>query len=288
MGLTLITSDALGANTNDNVVFRATGRAISNSFADSGWVQANDAGQIDWTTVVANGTIGTYFGCEIWRMNDALANTTPCYIRIDYGTNSTTANRWVFNITMGHSTNGALGLRGALSVNTAFAPSGALALNTTYPCYFHGDSSSWGMILWEGFNYPVLFALERTKDANGTNTSDGFNVLQGVNTIGQYFWSPWTGQSVLSTENPGCFTGQNAANRSGIGSAFHWYPIYVSNGKFNPPMLNWMISTPYQCQSNSIMTVTHYGASRTYRMVNGITATTRSGSIAAILGMRWE
>ena len=85
MASTLFSSGMHTPNTGDVTAFRTYGTAISNAFANSGWVKTSDVGQIDWTTVPANGTVTTH-GFEIWRMNDALAQTAPCYLKIVYQT----------------------------------------------------------------------------------------------------------------------------------------------------------------------------------------------------------
>lgn len=287
MGLTLLASGSYTANTGDNTSFRAVGTAISNAFANSGWVQAADAGQINWSTVVANGTASAYHGCEIWRMNDTLANTTPCYLRIDYSNTSGSPNRWGFNITLGGGTNGALGLTGAISSNLSLGTVAAIATTTLYPAFFHGNASSFGMSIWEGWTYQTLFAIERTKDANGADTAAGFNVLFGVATLQQFNWSPWTGQS-QAAENIGCFAAGLAGLRTGTGSAFNWWPVYFTAGAILPPMLNWVFGSGNHFATNSVIGVTHYGDTHYYRGVAGVTPTTRSGSITAIPLMRWE
>jgi hypothetical protein len=79
MGLTLLTTNNYLTNVATNTGLRNLGTAVSNAFANAGWVQASDTGQINWGTVVGNSSVT--FGYEIWRMNDALANTTPIYVK---------------------------------------------------------------------------------------------------------------------------------------------------------------------------------------------------------------
>lgn len=284
MALTFIAANSYTGNTGDTTSLRNFGTAISNAFANAGWTQASDAGQINWTTVTANGTAGASFGSEIWRMSDPLQNTVPVYVRLDYGT-AGGANRPSLNITIGSNTNGALGLTGPIGPNTSFTMGSSFSTNS--PCRFSGSNSSVMFSMWES-NNPYFFAIERTKAANGDNTSDGVLVFLGSGTIQQYFWSPFTGSP--GAENLGIFA-PTAALSTGIGTAFCWFPLFVSAGSFFNSALTCIAAPNSLTCANTFFSVQHYGATRRYLpLSNKYTFTNRSGLATSSTSflIQWE
>lgn len=281
--MTLLTSNSYNANSGDNTSTRAYGTAISNAFANAGWVRVDTGTAIDWTTVVANGTVGVTIGSEVFRMNDALQTTAPVYIRLDYGC-AVTTNRVAINFTIGHSTNGTMGLCGALTPNTQLLFSSP-SLTAYWPWYFAGSNSHITLAMWVNSSFPYLLSIERTKDANGADTADGLYIIQ--NTAQQY-WNILTG--VTASENWGTFLAAGLSLRTGSGSAFNWSPVYLSNGRLLNPSLNCVLGSVNHFAANAVCTLTHYANSHNYAFLPSF-ATTNRGGVATgsvILGIRWE
>jgi hypothetical protein len=85
-----------------------------------------DEKNTNWTTATRPG-INTEYGYEVYHLNDSLFGTAPIYIRVGYGTaTSTTAPR--LQITVGTSTNGSGVLGGAVTASQAI---GGVAVQTT-------------------------------------------------------------------------------------------------------------------------------------------------------------
>lgn len=290
MASTLLIANNYLCHSGDNTIFRRLGTAISNAFANSGWVQANDAGQINWTTVVANGTFTSWAGSEIWRMNDAWANVAPIYVKIDYGTAGGTNNpqlQW----TLGSGSNGALGLTGVISANTG-ARMSAVSTTVPVPCYFCGNPDRIILTLMCGGNTTgQTLGIERTRDANGNTTPEGALIFQcGGSSQGGYtqqYWNCKTGPAVVES-SIGVFI--SSATWSGLGPQFNWYPIYPSNGVFTKPLFNYICASNYHVTPQIPFSVTHYGATHTYMPIGGVAPTNRSGQAAGNfpIAMLWE
>lgn len=88
-----------------DVAFRAWGSELSGKLSAVGMIQTADTGQINWSTVVRAGTTSDA-GYEIWRFNDTQQSTAPIYLKLLYGTgSSTSAPRLGYQV--GSGTNGA-------------------------------------------------------------------------------------------------------------------------------------------------------------------------------------
>ena len=286
---TLLTSNSYAANSGDNTTFRAYGTAVSNAFADAGWVQVDTNSAIDWATVVANGTVNTWVGSETWRMDDALQNTSPVYLKIDYGT-LLSVNRGGFAVTLGRSSNGSGGLTGVFSTNTTLGmtPAGP----NTYPCYFTGSSNNIMIGMWMGTTQPVVLSIERTHDANGADTAEGVLIaiggyVGGFNGWSQQFWNFSTGASPVE-DTVGVFMQKNT--QAGRPPLFHWYPIWFSKGTFLNPSKNLILGMQAHFTPGCLSTVTHYGATHSYVGLDAAEFSNRSfvnASLTMILAL-WE
>lgn len=288
MPSTLLSGGMYTANSSSNTAFREYGTAISNAFANAGWVQASDPGQIDWTTVVANGTSTAYVGSEIWRMNDALANVAPVYVKIDYGTGSGIGRPSII-VTLGTSSNGNVGLGGVVS--SSVPPAMQSGFTTAAPGLFVGGPSYIGIGLFLGWTYPWLMGIERTRDENGDDTAEGCLFMTGNSITPQLqYWNCKTGATVR--EDVGIFLGKpdTPGYPQGTGQKFNWGPIYGYRGSYTNPSMLFIQGTIYHFAANAVSTVTHYGQERQYVGLWGIGGTNRSGIAAAHsqMLMMWE
>lgn len=161
----------------NNDTFRSWGSTISTQIAAMGMVQTADTGQINWTTVSTPNTSPGWQGYEIWQFNDALQNTSPVFIKLEYG--AITNPNLVFQFGTGSWGNGSLtGLISPPRLTGAWAPPFANTAN----CFFSGDNNRFiAAMVMQGTTVDQtcswLFGWERTVNANGEVTGDGVTLF---------------------------------------------------------------------------------------------------------------
>lgn len=170
--------------------FRVWGLENNVALTAVGLTQTADTGQINWTTVALPGTTNTQAGFEIWRFNDTLQGTAPLFIKLDYGTGSSTAVPLI-GITIGQGSNGSGTLTGTLSTRVAVAnvsPSSTITNATSFWVYnatagFLGQA--WKFGINSGGASSIIpvggFTLERSCDTTGASTGDA--VMVNSNTV---------------------------------------------------------------------------------------------------------
>jgi hypothetical protein len=297
MPSTLLTGNSYVANSGDNTAFRAYGTAISNAFANAGWVQTSDTGQIDWATVVANGTANATFslGYQIWRMNDALQNTAPVYVKLDWRTTYINNSPGLI-FTIGAGSDGSGNLTGNPSLNIAMRSSSASSANP-WPAYFRGNPGDITICMWANSVNVTAWVLniERCKDAGGNDTANGVAVVWGGIVSGgvavdihQYVYIPGIGAT--STEaSLGIFgpTGNTVAS----GYQTLMFPIFCYKGVTTYPLLNIIGAHVGLAAPNAPFTVPLYGNNHTYiTPIYTDRFTTRISSTAGVysIALRWE
>lgn len=258
------------ANTAMNACVQGVGQQLHDAFANAGWVQISDSGDVsDWSAVAANGTIGASFGYEIWRMNDALANDAPVYLKWEFVTMQTT-NGPAFKFTLGDGSDGAGSLTGGVSGPWSIRVIPSSTGNSLLPCYFRGNPNDMSMAMWcnSSISHSFLFNIERTKDANGNDTADGV-ILQYAGTIYNSTTADWVDQvwfpkvgSAPFQSTIGVFLPTNNVASSGLAS--HYYPIYPYAGILLNPMLNLIVSSAGMAAVNVPFDITFYGATHRY------------------------
>ena len=155
--------------------FRSWVTAIHNALIACGQVQTSDTGQINLATVAKPSVQNTAAGYEIWQFNDSLQATAPLVYKIEYGVGSpiTMPSMW---FTIGAATNGAGTLTGLITARDQYTQ-GASSAGTTKNLYAGGAANRiWfatGLDFATSLN-SVFFMIERTKDATGTDTADGW------------------------------------------------------------------------------------------------------------------
>lgn len=158
--------------------FKAWAQAISSFFSTAGWVQTSDTGQVNWSTIASVPTAGN-FVYEVWKPGDAL---TAYYVKIEYGSNSSSGSNPQMALTIGTATNGAGTLTGFVTTRQAtLIPSANGGASVQYQCHFSGDTGRMCVMMWRDFAKPVFFALLRSKNSSGTNTSVHASILIAVN-----------------------------------------------------------------------------------------------------------
>jgi hypothetical protein len=289
MASTLLFANSYPENTGNTTLLCLYGGAISNAFANAGWLRSAQGGQIDWTSVTGNASMSANFGYEIWQMNDSLQNTTPIYLKIAYRSGAAQANTPAFQFQIGSGTDGAGNLIGVTSV--VVVANTQLANPTAQPCFFVGTSSRLAMALWTTATPDtgcMFFSIERTHDAGGNDTVAGAMMscyAYNNNSLGsQIYWSP-LGTPGNATENYGVF----ATTLTSTGNVLQVYPQYYCDGLFTNPSLNiiWAVTgtvTPY-----APVSIPFYGATRQYLptfIINS--ASYRTGTLNLQPMILWE
>lgn len=163
-----------------DAAFRKWVQGIHDSFITCGWVQTDDTGQLDIGSATVPGTQNTAAGYLMYRLDDDLQGAAPVFVKFEPGRGTHASNNvptaW---FTVGQSTDGAGEVPGTLLPRTQTAPGTNVTGSTTeYPSYASGDGSSLCLAMWpmSGANPIFFFILERSRNANGEPTADGFLV----------------------------------------------------------------------------------------------------------------
>ena len=172
---------------------RAFAQFISDNIQAFGMVKTADTGQTAASALpIGSGSL-VVAGYEVFRFNDALQSTAPIYVKIEYGTYTTTIPCiWV---TIGTSTDGAGNITGVIGPRTIFS-STAAASATPYASFISGGPNGFRVAFYTGaqnVGYILIFSVERTKDAAGVDTADGC-YFQGNSYVGwACMYVPFTG-----------------------------------------------------------------------------------------------
>jgi hypothetical protein len=161
--------------------FKEWAQQFGTALTAAGWVQSSDTGQVVWSGVGAVPTaVGTF---EIWRMNDSLAQESPCFMRLDYYSTSSTPR---LQIQLSTSTNGTGTQTGSITT-LPLATSTAGGTSQRYSSFFSGANNRFSFSLW-GAKFPtddgtssinVFFTVERSKNSLGQDTPDFLTCVLG-------------------------------------------------------------------------------------------------------------
>jgi hypothetical protein len=253
------------APTNSSVaLFRAWGLAVSNAIAARGLVKTTDTGQVNWATV-ALPAINLTPAYEIWRFDDALQATAPVFIRLEYGTGSSTG-LVAMAFSIGSGSNGAGVLTGVTLARTVLQTGSNSA--TTMACFVSGSTNRLLLALWAGLtsnpNYFLMLSLERTVDAAGAPTSEGVLVawFSPFVTYQQLAWNCTTGPMTAVEQALGMLFPNVGTGASGGSTAV--YPCYHTKGIYLLPGLNLLGGYELNFTPTTAVAFTYYAATRTY------------------------
>lgn len=163
--------------------FRVWGKAVSDGIAAVGLVKVPDTGSVNWETALRPTMLNGIGGFEIWRFDDALQATAPVFIKIEYGTASSTGMSlpgiWV---TLSRGTDGSGTPTDVLAprrLTHSYSSSDATSvLSSIEPLYFSSDGSSLcfsariGAAPASNTHLPA-FVIDRSRDGAGTPTATG-------------------------------------------------------------------------------------------------------------------
>jgi len=167
---------ASNASHTSDAEFRTWGSELSTKLqamsSTPGLVKTSDTGQINWVTVTRPGS-NTDGGYEIYYLNDSLHATSPIYIKIYYGTNSS-ASAPRIKIEIGTGSNGSGTLTG-LNSGTTYICTPNNALTSTLTSYLCVNTGFFGLA-WKYSSTAANgggFLICRTCDTDGTPNSKG-------------------------------------------------------------------------------------------------------------------
>lgn len=194
--------------------FKSWAQVISNAFSLFGWTQTADTGQVNWGTIAS--VPSSAYVYEVWKAADAQSTTTPIYVKIEYGFNSTNIQ---IRITVGSGSDGSGGITGSIigpRVITNGTGSIANQGATTFPCYLSGDAGEFRFMMWQTNSSAAetIFGIERSKDTSGNKTTDYVTVI-GLNagsTSGWFQQSMATGSSTVTAMENNLFTCVSTSN----------------------------------------------------------------------------
>lgn len=271
--------------------FRNVAQFIEDTLVTTGtWVVTGDTGQTAVNTLVAPTLTDQKKGYRVYRMDDALQSTRPVFMRIDYGSagGATIVGLW---ITIGSGSNGSGTITGAVITDERVGGNTSSATNTNH--YGSADKNRFTIAVGVATTNigHFLMSLERTKDANGNDTTDGlyfantrpadggstrgWRVLNLTGVGGQP--PDETGFSyVLSHNNPTSFNGT-----VGVGLVIPFKGVAVQPG------YNLTISRTSDFIVESTFTLTVYGQVRTYQLLNASHNVIQNLTLAADSAARW-
>ena len=241
--------------------FRAWGKAISDSLQAVGIVKTADSGQIDWATVAAPTAANTQMGYEIYRFNDTLQSTAPVFIKIAFGSASSSPNNTALWISIGTGSNGSGTLTGGILPEQQ-NPVNANGAATTH--YISGSSNRFVIAIQgaSSSNHMIL-TVERTHNSSGSDTSSGVMVNRMASSVDSQHYILFSDSSVVTTSQIMCLT---PAGMSGAKSPdINLYPVRF----FTPgegPVSNCLVGyISGDFAFNSSYTVSICGTSRAFR-----------------------
>lgn len=162
-----------------NALFQAWAQEIDAAILAAGWVDNGDTGSVNLATMTVPAQ-NTAAGFRIYKMQDSLhtGGSSPCYLKVEYGTGAGFAGTPGLWITIGTSTNGSGTLTGNTSTRTAWDSQGNGTASGSV-CYSSGSTSRIGLFMGTpgtvGSNVPfVFFHVSRIKNSSGADLADGF------------------------------------------------------------------------------------------------------------------
>jgi hypothetical protein len=250
-------------------------QGVSNGLRNAGLVRLNGshaalatgpfAGASDFSALAAPGAINTQAAWEIWRFADTLQATFPVFIYVGYGSGALT-------------TTPALWLGAGFALNNDVTPtalagqvfsttqvSGATSASA-FNCMVSGTTARMCVGLWlEGNTIPVVIAVERTHNADGSDNDEG---IWGFCVGG----SAQSGQKHQVISRPTYGTnGEQFGFLAGVwpssnvtvwGSDFHVTPLFPVRGRLLPPSRNIMGAKTSDVAPGATITLPLYGANR--------------------------
>jgi hypothetical protein len=269
-----------------DALFRLWGKALSDALTAAGMTKLSagaSSGQIDWAAVVMPSVNATASGYEMWAFSDALhTGATSMFLKLEYGGGTAFASPAIW-VTVGTAHDGAGALTGVTTTRRMLTCGGSSA-TATWVCRVTASTNRVAVWMWTdaaATTYSMYFSLERTHDAAGADTNEGFTLLTGYASGSLSLIVYLYGTGVVSTETllpallPSVGTGAS-------GAAVALYPIFPTKGVYLNPLANVLIAFQANVTPGTQISFTYYGATKAFMPLNNTsTPSGVRGSVAA-------
>lgn len=157
-----------------------------------GWVYVPQTGDTAPSALTAATATNQKKGFRVYRMNDALQATKPCFMRLDWGGGSASGvispGVWV---TVGQGVDGAGNITnklfdGGSGSTCTWGPTGVSSTSQASNCYASADvgRACFAMFITaSNTNYNATWGIERAKDASGADTGDLLMVWRNADQV---------------------------------------------------------------------------------------------------------
>ncbi len=289
-------SNSLQMSNSTTTLLRAWAGFIDSMLTTGGWVNTTDTGQTAIASLAVPTGTNQVVGFRIYRMNDTLQATTPCFLKIGYGSGAA-INTPNLQIQIGLGTDGAGNI-----TNSLFSSFGSASFtpttNATSSCDSFGSADvnrcSFLMFVRGGANDVFTWSLERTKDSSGNDTAAGF-LLTGQDSAGSSF--TWYINGTFGPQPTGerhnfilSMTAPAFGSNVGVGLPSFFYGTVQQYG------LGMIFMNSSDTSAESPISLSIYGATHTYQLgnsgTNQVFISTGPGGITARaatrVGIRYE
>jgi len=168
----------------DDATFRSTMLLVHQGIVSGGLDNVECPNQIDFETALRGALNNTKVGFRIYQFTDILQDTTPIYLRVDYGTGYSywTPGFW-FTGGFAYDPSGSMlptssSISGTINSGGPTLPEfigGTTTAANDASCSFAGDGSQFAAsIFYQQFFHDMMFTIERTKDPVGNDDGRGF------------------------------------------------------------------------------------------------------------------
>lgn len=271
------TSSTLICNNDTDAHFQAWAQFIEDTLVTTGgWVRSTETGETAPGSLAHPTTANTKKGFRVYKMDDSLQSTNPVFMRIDFGSASSATIPAIW-LTIGTGSDGSGAISGVVwngggsaSPNIGSNTSGSTSNNS----YGSADTNRATIALFiqnSLTSMPLVFGIERTKDATGADTATGL-LLAYTAANSQVFGrsrflilaggtqpTEENGLSyILSRQNPSETFGSDI----GCGILIHF------KGVAQQPGTNFMMVNSSDVSAEGQFAMTLYGATRTYQQLN--------------------
>jgi hypothetical protein len=269
VGMNIIVSGFVSGGNNVAANLTAVSGGASGTVTFAFTTQSNETHAGSGTTTVSTAPASNAFGKnEIWKPGDG---GPSFFLRVSYG--NTNANGPRVQMQIGSSTDGACTLTGFTTqvfetIRNDIASGGA---TVPYECIFSGDTDRIGMILWRQMGSAChAHCVERTRNADGTNSGEGVTLLVAGPNQGASFntgmqtmvfgigAAPKTGSRVFNSPHDGVDASYAFNGKIPI------FPVYPLHGRVGNPMTMAAWVHHQEIGDGALFTTTLYGSPRTY------------------------
>jgi len=265
VGMSIIVTGFVTGGNNVTATLTAVSGGASGTVTVALTTQANEthAGSGTTTALAAPPGTGAYV-YEIWKTSDSVG--FPVFLKVEYGTHSSTANTPSIAMTIGTGSNGAGTL---LNPSSRFGADNVQSNSATlYACHFSGDAGRFSMMMWHGqgnLSFIYVFSLERSYDNTGTATGSYYTInMYSANLTGKNQTLFPSGAITVAETGGWCVAIPKTATTGNLGSTTHVSPTFPMVGGIGNPGTNIMVFRGTDFSDNQIVFISIYGVQQTY------------------------